>query len=103
MKTSIESAAKKSAATRERLVEELEEQLGKATEEELSVTKWDIEKSEIKNFDNADEIINFPEGKIELVNISGNIIKRITLAPGWKSTNPEKLHFQFHLSGIFTI
>ncbi|MBC7539930.1 MAG: cupin domain-containing protein [Bacteriovorax sp.] len=70
-------------------------------------------KSEIKNFGKADEVRNFPKGKLELVNVGGKTIGRAILRPGWKwstSVKPialtescEAPHFQYHVSGVLKV
>ncbi|MDD4976545.1 MAG: cupin domain-containing protein [Bacteriovorax sp.] len=113
MKISVESAEAKSAALREKISDALGEQFGKETEEELRARKFSMEKSEIKNFDNADEVRNFPKGKLELVNIGGKTIGRVVFQPGWKwSTSVKPIaqtesclapHFQYHISGVLKV
>lgn len=66
-------------------------------------------KAEHKNFSTPDERKAFPHGKVELLNIVGGTIRRLTLEPGWcwsKDNKPatgtewcEVLHFQYQLSG----
>jgi len=43
-----------------------------------------MEKMEVKNFKNPDEVRTFELGKVELVKIGGRTIGRATLQPGWK-------------------
>ena len=72
-----------------------------------------VEKAEVKNFENADEVREFPNGRLELVNIGGVIVGRARLEPGWKwseSVQPiaktdscEAAHFQYFLSGTLRI
>jgi len=69
--------------------------------------------SEVKSFDNPDEIRNFPNGKLELVKVGGVLIGRATLEPGWRwSTSVQPLaktksceapHFQYHITGILKV
>ena len=66
-------------------------------------------KSEQKKFKSPDEVRTFEKGKLELVNIGGGVVGRLTLEPGWrwsKHVKPiaktqwcEAPHFQYHLSG----
>lgn len=65
--------------------------------------------SEHKKFESADEVRTFEKGKLELVNINGGVVGRLTLEPGWrwsKHVKPiaktewcEAPHFQYHVSG----
>lgn len=66
-------------------------------------------KSEHKSFSSPDETRKFPHGKVELMNIGGGTIGRLTIEPGWKWSNDvkpiaktewcEAPHFQYQLSG----
>lgn len=66
-----------------------------------------------KNFTTADEVREFPMGRLELVKIGGATIGRATLQPGWKwskSVKPlagtescEAPHFQYHVAGTLRI
>ena len=68
---------------------------------------------EVKRFDSPDEVRTFEKGKLELVNLNGRVVGRVTLSPGWKwseSLKPvvgtkscEAPHFQYHLSGTLHI
>ena len=70
-------------------------------------------KAILKNFDQPDEVREFPKGKVELLNINGAMIGRATFQPGWKwseSVQPlvktascEAPHFQYHVSGILMV
>lgn len=70
-------------------------------------------KTEIKSFTKADEVRNFPSGKLELVHVGGREIGRAILQPGWKwstSLKPiahtescEAPHFQYHVSGVLKV
>jgi hypothetical protein len=65
--------------------------------------------SERKQLDAADETRTFPKGKVDLVNIGGGVVGRLTLEPGWRWSEHlkpiagtewcEAPHFQYHLSG----
>jgi hypothetical protein len=71
------------------------------------------DKAERKGFDKADEVRNFPKGKVELVTIGGATIGRATFEPGWRwSTSVQPLvntksceapHFQYHVAGTLKI
>jgi hypothetical protein len=72
-----------------------------------------VEKSEVKNFEHADEIRTYPGARLELVKVGGVIVGRATLQPGWRwseSVRPtvetdlcEAGHFQYHVSGVLRI
>jgi hypothetical protein len=65
--------------------------------------------SERKRLDAADETRTFPKGKVDLVNIGGGVVGRLTLEPGWRWSEHVKPiagtewcdapHFQYHVSG----
>jgi hypothetical protein len=67
----------------------------------------------VKNFGKPDEVREFPNGRLELINIGGSTIGRATLEPGWrwsKSVQPlvktkscEAEHFQYQLSGVLRV
>lgn len=71
------------------------------------------EEPEVKNFNNPDEVREFPKGKLELIRIGHATIGRATFQPGWKwSTSVQPLaktksceapHFQYHVSGVLMI
>ena len=50
-----------------------------AEEEEIAVAS-----AEIKNFETPDEVLEFPQGRGEVVNIRGGKVLRLTLQPGWR-------------------
>ncbi len=66
-------------------------------------------KVENKTFEKPDEVRVFEKGKLELVNIGGGVVGRLTLEPGWrwsKHVKPlaktewcEAPHFQYVISG----
>jgi hypothetical protein len=66
-------------------------------------------RAERKNFSSPDEIRTFEKGKIELLNIGGGTVGRLTLQPGWRWSQHvkplvgtewcEAPHFQYQLSG----
>jgi hypothetical protein len=72
-----------------------------------------MEKSEVKNFEQPDEIREFPHGRLELVRIGGVVVARATLEPGWrwsesvqpiaKTDHCEAAHFQYHVSGVIRV
>lgn len=65
--------------------------------------------SERKDLNTADETRSFPKGKVDLVNIGGGVVGRLTLEPGWRWSEHvkpmagtkwcEAPHFQYHLQG----
>jgi hypothetical protein len=73
----------------------------------------DMEKMEVKNFKNPDEVRTFDLGRVELLKIGGRTIGRATFQPGWKwslSVGPiaktkscEAPHFQYHVSGTLRV
>ena len=83
------------------------------TAEKSATVKSDMNKSEYKNFAKADEVRNFPKGKLELVTVGGKSIGRATFNPGWKwSTSVKDIahtescvapHFQYHVSGVLKV
>lgn len=72
-----------------------------------------MEKTELRSFDSADEVREFPKGRLELVNLGGVAVGRATLEPGWrwsesvqpiaKTDSCEAAHFQYQLSGVLAI
>ena len=70
-------------------------------------------KAQWKNFGKADEVRQFPQGRVELVNIGGAAVGRAVFEPGWRwSTSVQPLagtrsceapHFQYHVSGRLAI
>jgi hypothetical protein len=72
-----------------------------------------VEKSEVKNFEGADEVRETPHGRLELVRIGGVLVGRATLEPGWrwseevreiaKTDSCEAPHFGYQLSGVLKV
>jgi hypothetical protein len=70
-------------------------------------------KTEKKDFAKADEVRDFPKGKVELITIGGATIGRATLEPGWrwstsvqpiaKTKSCEAPHFQYHAAGTLKV
>ena len=66
-------------------------------------------KAEHKDFKSPDEVRTFEKGKLELLNIGGGVVGRLTLEPGWRwslHVKPiagtewcEAPHFQYQTSG----
>ena len=69
--------------------------------------------AEQRTFDNPDETRRFPFGKVDLVQIGGSEIGRLTLEPGWRWSDHvkpiagtelcEAPHFQFHAAGVLGV
>lgn len=103
MKTTKESPTKDSNAIREKFL----------NEKKMDKSGVTNKKTEIKSFEKADEIRNFPKGKLELVHVGDKEIGRAILQPGWKwstSIKPiahtescEAPHFQYHVSGVLKV
>lgn len=65
--------------------------------------------AEHKRLNSPDETRTFPLGKVDLVNLEGGTIGRLTLEPGWRwsehvkpiagTQSCEAPHFQYHVSG----
>ena len=65
--------------------------------------------AEHKGFAKADETREFPKGKLELLNIGGGVVGKLTLEPGWRWSEHvkpiaktewcEAPHFQYQVSG----
>ncbi|AFY00138.1 cupin domain-containing protein [Bdellovibrio bacteriovorus] len=65
------------------------------------------------NFDSADEVREFPNGRLELVRFGEAVVGRATLQPGWRwsksvkeiaqTDSCEAPHFQYHVSGVLRI
>ncbi len=78
---------------------------------EKTVSKMKM--AEWANFAKADEVREFPKGKLELIKIGGATIGRGTFEPGWRwstSVKPiakthscEAPHFQYHVSGTLHV
>ena len=69
--------------------------------------------AERKAFSRADEVRDFPNGRVELLRIGGSEIGQLTLEPGWRwSTDVRPIagtdlceapHFQYHVSGTLHV
>jgi len=69
--------------------------------------------AERKIFSKPDETREFPFGKVDLVNIGGGTVGRLTLQPGWRWSDHvkpvagtewcEAPHFQYHVSGTLRV
>ncbi|HEX7262197.1 MAG TPA: cupin domain-containing protein [Luteolibacter sp.] len=70
-------------------------------------------RAEMKNFNKPDEVREFPQGLVELVNIGGAAVGRAILQPGWRwsdcvrpiagTQSCECAHFQYHVSGVLRV
>ena len=68
-----------------------------------------LETTEVKSFKAADEVREFPLGRLELIKVGGATIGRCVFEPGWrwstslqpvvKTKSCEAPHFQYHVSG----
>ncbi len=69
--------------------------------------------AEHKTFTNADETRTFPKGKVELLNIGGGTVGKLTLEPGWRWSEHvkpiagtewcEAPPFQYHAAGRIAV
>jgi hypothetical protein len=67
------------------------------------------QRTEHKMFATPDEVREFPNGKAEILGVSGVEVGRLTLRPGWRwstdvrplanTTSCEAPHFQYHVAG----
>lgn len=81
----------------------------KPTPRKRAVRKVVAAKAERKHFRSPDEVRTFEKGTVELLNIGGGAVGRLTLEPGWRwsqhvkpiaGTNLcEAPHFQYQVSG----
>jgi hypothetical protein len=68
---------------------------------------------EIKDLGKPDEVREFPNGRLELVNAGAGVVGRLVLEPGWRWSNDvkpiagtdlcEAPHFQYHVSGVLHV
>src|SRR6476659_7032517 len=71
------------------------------------------QETEHKNFADADEVREFPNGGAQILNIGGGQVGRYVFEPGWRWSNDvqpiahtdscQVPHFQYHLSGRLAI
>jgi hypothetical protein len=69
--------------------------------------------AEHKTFSKADETRTFPKGKVDLLNIGGGVVGKLTLEPGWRWSEHvkpiagtewcEAPHFQYQASGTLHV
>jgi len=72
-----------------------------------------MSQAELKNFGRPDEVREFPNGRVELINVGGAMVGRAVFEPGWrwatsvqplaKTKSCEAPHFQYHVSGVLKI
>jgi hypothetical protein len=72
-----------------------------------------MSQAELKNFGKPDEVREFPNGRVELINVGGAMVGRAVFEPGWrwatsvqplaKTKSCEAPHFQYHVSGVLKI
>ncbi|MEG1121945.1 MAG: cupin domain-containing protein [Citrobacter sp.] len=72
-----------------------------------------MDKADVKSFDIPDEVREFANGRLELLNIGGAIVGRAVLEPGWRwatsiqsiagTKSCEAPHFQYHVAGVLRI
>ena len=72
-----------------------------------------MDKTEVKNFKKAEDIREFPKGRLELLKVGGVTIGRAVFEPGWRwSTSVQPLakthsceapHFQYHIAGVLRV
>ena len=68
---------------------------------------------EMKDLGQPDEVREFPNGRLELVNIGDGVVGRLVLEPGWRWSNDvkpiagtelcEAPHFQYHVAGVLRV
>jgi len=71
------------------------------------------QKTEHKSFTHPEQTREFPHGRVEIINVGGADVGRMTLNPGWRWSNDvkpivhtascEAPHFQYHVAGKLAI
>ena len=71
------------------------------------------QKTEHKSFTHPEQTREFPHGRVEIINVGGADVGRMTLNPGWRWSNDvkpivhtescEAPHFQYHVAGRLAI
>lgn len=71
------------------------------------------EETVVKSFGTPEEVREFPNGRLELLNVGGAMVGRAYFEPGWKwseSVQPlvqthscEAPHFQYHVAGTLHV
>jgi hypothetical protein len=69
--------------------------------------------AELADFAEPDDVRTFPLGRLEVLEIGGGDVGRLTLEPGWRWSEHvkpiagtdlcEAPHFQYHLSGVLRV
>jgi hypothetical protein len=72
-----------------------------------------VEVVEHKDFGKPDEVREFPNGRLELVNAGDGVVGRLVLDPGWRWSEHVKPiagtewcdapHFQYHVAGVLRV
>ncbi len=72
-----------------------------------------MQPSERRSFGTADEVREFPHGRVEIIKMGGGEVGRLILEPGWRWSNDVKPiantesclapHFQYPVSGQLAI
>lgn len=72
-----------------------------------------MQQTEHRHFDKADEVREFPKGRVELLRVGGSEIGRLVLQPGWRWSKDVKPtagtdsctapHFQYHVAGRLAV
>jgi hypothetical protein len=72
-----------------------------------------MQQTEHKKFGTPDETREFPNGRVELLNVGDGQVGMLVLQPGWRWSNDvkpiagtascEAPHFQYHVSGKIAI
>jgi hypothetical protein len=72
-----------------------------------------MKKTEHRKFDEADDVREFANGRVEILKVGGGEVGRLVLQPGWRWSNDvkpiaktescEAPHFQYHVSGRIAI
>jgi hypothetical protein len=73
----------------------------------------ELNATEVKSFKLPDDVREFPQGRVEVVNVGGATVGRATLQPGWqwsKCVQPiaqtpscQCPHFQYHEAGVLRV
>jgi quercetin dioxygenase-like cupin family protein len=79
----------------------------------MTTTSSTATTAELKSFASPDETRTFEHGLVELVDVAGTQIGRLTLQPGWRWSEHvkpiagtdlcEAPHFQYHLQGTLRV
>ncbi|WP_230326382.1 cupin domain-containing protein [Citrobacter sp. Res13-Sevr-PEB04-36] len=79
----------------------------------IKLRRCAMDKADVKSFDIPDEVREFENGRLELLNIGGAIVGRAVLEPGWRwatsiqsiagTKSCEAPHFQYHVAGVLRV